>query len=421
MSDYFDRVERQLVDRVQGSPEPSHRWSSVFGALPPIGAVVIVLAVVAVFISVGHRAGDGSSVGSSRSSIVFQASADSPHSSLGPAIDSSVVALRHRLRSVFPGLRVARSGQQIVVTGASEKMRSRVLQLAVPGRLRFYDWEANALTPNGKPVAGQLTAQEPDALTISQGSGRLPGLPRDGAVPLYKAVKLASKQPVVQPAQAHLSRLGASYYLFGAPGSAACATAAHSNGTSPIQGEHCLLAGPDTTPQSLKAGLPAGVTTSDGKRLAVPQGTIVLQAASASASNQITASDPRAQFYVLRDNVSLTGADITNPRQSTDESGRPDVTFGLNSTGAQAFQHVTATIAHRGVTASSPPQVLNQHFAIVLDTRLIAVPSIDFKTYPDGITGGGGADIAGVFTSHSAQDLAAILRSGPLAANVAPS
>jgi hypothetical protein len=57
----------------------------------------------------------------------------------------------------------------------------------------------------------------------------------------------------------------------------------------------------------------------------------------------------------------------------------------------------------------------------VLDTRLIAVPSIDFKTYPDGITGGGGADIAGVFTSHSAQDLAAILRSGPLAANVAPS
>src|SRR6201996_455864 len=43
--------------------------------------------------------------------------------------------------------------------------------------LYFYDWEATALTPNGKTVASQLLTQDPGALTISQGGGAGPGLP----------------------------------------------------------------------------------------------------------------------------------------------------------------------------------------------------------------------------------------------------
>lgn len=418
MSDYFDRVERQLVRRVLASPHLSRRGSNVLGVLAPIGAVIVVLAVVAVFIGVGHRSGNNSFSGSTRSSIVFQASAASAHSSLGPAVDASVVTLRRRLGFVFPGLRVSRSGQQIVVNGASETMRARVLQLAVPGRLQFFDWEANALTPAGKLVAGQLTAQDPNALRISQGAGSAPGLPTSGGVPLYQAVKLASKQPATPASQAHLSRLGASYYLFGAAGSTACATVARTDGTTPIPGEHCLLAGPDTTPHNLRANLPAGVTASDGERVAVPQGMVVLQAANADASKPVKLNDPAARFYVLRDNVSLTGADITDPRPSTDQSGRPDVTFRFGPKGDKAFQRVTAAIAHRGAIASTFGQALNQHFAVVLDTQLITVPSIDFKSYPDGIPGNGGADLTSEFTPQSAQDLAAILRSGPLAANL---
>src|ERR1700735_2340211 len=38
-------------------------------------------------------------------------------------------------------------------------------------QLYFYDWEANALTPNGKTVASQLLTQDPTALTLSQGNG----------------------------------------------------------------------------------------------------------------------------------------------------------------------------------------------------------------------------------------------------------
>ncbi|MGH2869201.1 MAG: SecDF P1 head subdomain-containing protein [Solirubrobacteraceae bacterium] len=422
MSGYFDRVERQLVNRVQASPKPerSHRWSRAIGVLVPIGGVVVVLAVVAVFIGVGHRSSDGSSAGSAGSSIVFQTSAVSPHSSLRRAIDASVVTLRRRLHSVAPDLRVSRSGEQVIVSGVTERTRTRVLELAVPGRFRFYDWEANALAPNGKSVAGQLTARHPNALTISQGTSGDPGLPGGGALPLFRAVMLASTQPVVGPSQANLSRSGASYYLFGATGSSACASVAHARGKLPVPGEHCLLAGPAATPQSLKADLPAGLTAPDAEQLAVPQGTVVVQAANANPSNQITVNDPGSRFYVLRDNVGLTGADITNPRPSTYQGGQPDVAFGFGPAGQTAFRHVTATIAHRGATVSPYSQALNQHFAVVLDTRLITVPSIDFKIYPDGITGDGGADITGAFTPQSARDLAAILRSGPLALSLTP-
>jgi preprotein translocase subunit SecD len=50
----------------------------------------------------------------------------------------------------------------------------------------------------------------------------------------------------------------------------------------------------------------------------------------------------------------------------------------------------------------------------VLDNRLISVPSIDFKQYPDGIGGKDGADISGDLTRQSAKDLAILLRYGPL-------
>jgi preprotein translocase subunit SecD len=62
---------------------------------------------------------------------------------------------------------------------------------------------------------------------------------------------------------------------------------------------------------------------------------------------------------------------------------------------------------------------LNQHFAVALDNQLLTVPQIDFRTYPDGIIGGG-ADVSGGFTHRSGRDLATELRDGvlPLALRV---
>ena len=233
---------------------------------------------------------------------------------------------------------------------------------------------------------------------------------------LYDAVKLASKQPAqVSPDNA---RLGNEYYIFGAPGSAACAAAAKANGTKPVPGVHCLLSGPDDNRSDLLSGLPAGVSASEGQELVVPPGTVVLQAADASSSNQTPFDSPTAQFYVLKDHVSLFGNEITNPQQSTDQSGAPDVQFGFTGKGGTAFHDVTRTIARRGEFDSVGSQPLNQHFAIALDNKLITVPQIDFRQYPDGILGDQGADITGGFTIQSAQDLATELRLGALPINL---
>jgi SecD/SecF fusion protein len=298
-------------------------------------------------------------------------------------------------------------------------------QVGTTARLEFYDWEANVLTPNGQTVESQLAAQDQAALLISQGppppSPWPTGSVGAGALPLYQAVQLAAQRPErVSPDNA---RLGNEYYLFGAPGSSACQTAATDAGRPVDQHVHCLLAGPVTlsaaAPMSdvraqLSQGLPPGVTFDEGELLTVKQGTVVLQAVPLHFSHWPAFGSPLAGYYVLKDHVGLFGNEITNPQQSTDQVGAPDVSFGLTSQGGSAFQRITARIANRGQINSLGASQLNQHFAVALDNQLVTVPSIDFRIYPDGISGGGGADITGGFTIDSAQQLATELRLGAL-------
>ncbi|HEX8976370.1 MAG TPA: protein translocase subunit SecD [Solirubrobacteraceae bacterium] len=340
------------------------------------------------------------------------------------ALNRAVDIMRSRVDSLGvsePEIQTS-GGNQISVGLPSVTNTARAAsQVGTTARLEFYDWEANALTPAGKTVASQLQTQDPTAIQISQGAGAaVPGSIGAGGMPLYQGVKLAASQP--PSASGNNARAGQEYWLFGAPGSQACATAARDRGQIVQAGEHCLLSGPvdetttnpNTIAQDLASGLPPGVTASEGQRLVVPQGTVVLLAAPISASQHLSFTSPNAEVYVLKDNVSLFGNDITNPQASTDQAGNPDVTFGFNGAGQTKFQNVTAAIAHRGDLVSGFGQTLNQHFAVALDNKLITVPSIDFKTYPDGITGGGGADITGGFTNQSASDLATQLRLGAL-------
>ena len=236
-------------------------------------------------------------------------------------------------------------------------------------------------------------------------------------MPLYQAVQLASKQPY--RASPDNSQIGSQYWLFGAPGSAACATAARDQGTVPWVGQRCLLSGPDDNLNDLRGGLPAGVSASEGQVLTVPRGTVVLQAIPASFADPVPIGDPNAQFYVLKDHVALASSDITNPQQSTDRgTGTPNITFGFTSRGKTEFQNLTAQITRRGSLVSGLRQSLDQHFAVALDDQLITVPLIDFKQYPDGINGDAGADITGSFTIISARDLANELRLGALPLNL---
>lgn len=348
MSDYFDRVERQIVQRVEaGAPQASRR-PTVFGYLATAAAVAVVIVVVGVFLLAhGSNPAQTPAAGNANgATVTFNASSINPRMQLGPALDRSVVILRERLGTAFPGIGVERAGNEIVVTApkadGGSAAKARILALAVPGQLAMYDWEADAIAPSGKTVASQLRGQNPAALEISQGSGSLaPGETGAGSMPLKQARALAS-------------------------------------------------------------------------RLAPHTRCIVLEAVDPSGYRTANIEDPAARFYVLKAVPLLTGAGITHPRTSTDGSGQPDLVFGFTAHGAAAFTTLTRGVAERGQRLSSLGQTFNQHFAIALDGRLLSVPYIDFKAYPDGITSKNGADISGGFTTRSATDLATILRYGPL-------
>jgi SecD/SecF fusion protein len=412
-----ERVLRRVLDQAPGQGL-RRRGRPGVGVLVPVASLLVVLVVAAVILRTGGSTTTAGSVTSGGLSITLDAlpSPQVPRITAG-AMSREVALIRHRLLSLGHRFTVSQAGAaSIVVTGPKvpAAVRARVVRLAgQSAQLLFYDWEANVLTPNGKTVASQLLAQDQTALRISQGGATGAGTTGAGGLPLYQAVKLAAKQPP-RPLVTTESRKGPVYYLFGAPGSAACATVAKATGTRPAPGRHCLINGPASTLDDLYSGLPTGVTKSQGELVTVPQGTVVLQAANSSASHQITPNSANAQFFVLRDHVALMGSDLTRPKASTDQGGQPDVTFGFNGKGQSAFEKVTREIAHRGPNVSLGGATLNQHFAVALDNQLLTIPQIDYRTYPDGIIGGGGADVTGGFTAQSARDLATELRYGTL-------
>jgi SecD/SecF fusion protein len=364
--------------------------------------------------------------------LVYQASGTPQHPKVSTTdLNQAVTIMEKRVDALGvsqPQIETSGGNQIEVALPAVHDVKRAEALVGSTSRLYFYDWEANAITPNGKTVASQLLAQNSAATLISQGdSADGPGDPGAGSMALYAAVKLAAKQPPVasgSPASKYLSRGGPELFLFGAPGSAACARMAKDTGTKPIAGEHCFLGGgQDTSNRSeLASELKPGITINGNELLKVPQGWVVLQAAQTSnnTNDQVAFSSPNAQFYVLHDHVALTGSEITNPEASTD-NGQPDVQFGFNSKGAKAFQNTTKTIAHRGVLLGLGSNPNYQHFATALDTQLLTVPQINYKSYPDGIVNSGGsagADITGDFTTQTAQDLATQLRLGALPINL---
>ena len=162
-------------------------------------------------------------------------------------------------------------------------------EVGTTAQLYFYDWEANALTPNGKTVAEQLQTQDTQATTVSQGTSfAAPGTPNAGSMSLYDAVKLASKQP--KHASGNNARLGPQYFMFGAPGEVPPARRRPSMRGRPRRPVSTACSSPAPTTRlypgtlhatavkNLQQQLPPGVDASEGEVLVVQQGTVVLQA-----------------------------------------------------------------------------------------------------------------------------------------------
>ncbi|MBS1870964.1 MAG: protein translocase subunit SecD [Actinobacteria bacterium] len=310
------------------------------------------------------------------------------------ALDRALDIIRSRVDQLGVGEpEIQRSGRDQISVGLPDvqNIRRAQEQVGTPAQLYFYDWERNAITPDGREVAPQLPNQDPNAERISQGAGQA-----SQGQSLYDAVTLATRQKATA-SDAGASRRGPAYYLF--------------------DRVHRYLAGPERTRADLldaidRRALPAGSVT-----LAVPQGYVVLEAAALRASERRAIGDPAARFYVLRDRVALSGKDIKDPQQGFNELQQPDVEFRFTDNGKKAFHTVTREIAQRGTTLTLPgvnAQSVLQHFAVALDGRLISVASIDPVRLPDGIDGENGAVIEGGFTIQSAQDLANLIKLGAL-------
>jgi SecD/SecF fusion protein len=283
-----------------------------------------------------------------------------------------------------------------------------------PARLYFYDWQNNLVGP-AKDIQTDLGTNDPEKVADKQrqkwiDAGRPPteGFNRQliglGAEPtMWDAVSLASKQPRVDdcPSCAAPDQ----YYLF------------------EDDKEHTYLSGPVNDKQDLyftDQGTPIPKEGTVVKE--VPQGTVVVtEQATDSGTGKTVDGEENAGYYVLKDNAALSGSDIKDPQQQTDQgTGQPNVTFDFTDKGRKAFQEVTRKIAQDGQARAIGPvdatqaSQLSGNFAIVLDGGVVSRPIINFVENPDGIDGRTGAQISGGFDIAEAQNLAEFLQRGAL-------
>ena len=113
-------------------------------------------------------------------------------------------------------------------------------------------------------------------------------------------------------------------------------------------------------------------------------------------SNGIGGGD---QVYVLKRAAVVEGTDFRDAQPSTDENGRPDITFNLTTDAGDRFYKYTD--ANKGTG----------QMAIVLDNRVREVAGIESAIRDSGrITGG--------FTQQQSEDLSLMLRTGSLPASI---
>jgi preprotein translocase subunit SecD len=139
----------------------------------------------------------------------------------------------------------------------------------------------------------------------------------------------------------------------------------------------------------------------------------------------VRAAGPAAdRWYVLDDEPAATGQDIDSARPGRDKlADEPVVLVTFTAHGQTAFSRLTARLAHRArriARAGARGTEANQHFAIVLDDRILATPYIDYRQSPDGIDAAVGTEISGGLTTQEAARVAGLMSSGPLPAKLVP-
>lgn len=210
----------------------------------------------------------------------------------------------------------------------------------------FYKWEPNVVAKEGE--------------TQSDAANQ-------GMTKQIDAVRLASKQEPPKDAKGRDK-----YYLF-----------------STAKGNK-LIAGPELTKQDLLAGENdltkkplGGKQPKDSEILVVPKGYLVV-----SYDPNGTGRNP--QWFVLKDNVSLTGDDVKSASVGSDSTGGgPAVDLNFTGKGGSIFKKITQQLFEAG-QADMLTNPNGHRFAIVLDGKVVSLASIDPRdaSLSQGIAGG---------------------------------
>jgi SecD/SecF fusion protein len=338
----------------------------------------------------------------------------------GEDIERSIEIIRERIDKLgVAEPEVARLGTTEISVSLPDVTNAQraIEQVGTTAQLQFYDWEPNLI--GREKTIGGVPGREPPKGPVKEAdkewtaAGRSISKPENvqlilaGAYPnAYGAVQLASEQKPVADCTT-CSTTKPRYYLF-------------SNDVT-----HKLIAGPEFSKEDLFISATGRKRSHQGLVRKVPAGTIVVSEQPNDANGKVIEGIENAGWYALEDDPALSGTDITNPKQETDELGQPNVTFQFTGDGQKAFQDVTRRIALRGQARAIGPaseeqaEQLSGHFAVVLDNEVKTRPIINFAQNPDGIDGRTGAQISGGFTSiQEAQDLATFLQIGALPINL---
>ncbi len=223
----------------------------------------------------------------------------------------------------------------------------------------FYKWEENVVASEGRTRSAAAN---------------------EGFARQYEAVKLASKQEAPEDARGRES-----YYLFS------------------TEKGHKLIAGPAPSKSDLLAGENlltdkplGGKQPKNSEIITVPKGFLVV-------SYDPSGSDQSAQWWVLEDNVALSGDEVRSASVGQDQSGAPAVDLTFTGNGGKIFQEVTKQLYEEGQADmfSNP----NGHrFAVVLDGRVVSLASIDPRDASLSLgIGGGRAQITGLSQSEASR------------------
>jgi SecD/SecF fusion protein len=338
----------------------------------------------------------------------------------GSDIERSIEVIRERIDKLgVSEPEVSRLGTTEISVSLPDVTNAQraIDQVGTTAQLQFYDWEPNLL--GREKVIGGIPGAEPPPKAIEEANKEWTAAGRStskqenqqlifaGAYPnAYGAVNLAAEQEPVADCTT-CSTTKPRYYLFA------------------DDVTHKLIAGPEFSEEDLYISATGQKRAHKGIVKKVPAGTIVVSEQPSDPDGKVVEGIENAGWYALKDDPALSGTDITNPKQETDELGAPNVVFSFTDDGRKAFQDVTRRIAQRGQARAIGPasgeqaEQLAGHFAVVLDNEVKTRPIIDFSENPDGIDGRTGAQISGGFTSiQEAQDIATFLQIGALPINL---